>query len=289
MGIKSKAKNIQRALFDGLKKEVKIPVYVPIAYGDCLKKRTILITGGTSGIGYSIALQCVRNGADVVITGRSIEKLNSAKQRLVQELNCERNRISILRMDQKEIPIFKNMILNACNLVSAKKIDTLVNNAGVSVGASIGATNEHDFMEIIETNLKGTYFLTQEFVNYLIENNVHGNILNISSVSGIRPAISPYMISKWGINGLTAGLAKKYISYGIVVNGIAPGPTATEMLKKDGTDLNYRNSPAGRFIDPIEIANLAVFLISEFGRMIVGDTVYMTGGCGNLTLDDINY
>ena len=287
--MKSRVKNICRRLFDGLKKEVKIPVYVPVVYGESLKDRTILITGGTSGIGYSIALQCVRNGADVVITSRNIEKLNFAKQRLVEELNCEENRISILQMDQKDVLTFKNMILNACNLVPKKKIDTLVNNAGVSAGASIGATNEHDFMDTIETNLKGTYFLTQEFVNYLIENDIHGNILNISSVSGIRPAISPYMISKWGINGLTAGLAKRYISYGIVVNGIAPGPTTTAMLKKDGSNLNYENSPAKRFTTPIEIANLAVFLISAYGRMIVGDTVYMTGGCGNITFDDLNY
>ena len=97
------------------------------------------------------------------------------------------------------------------------------------------------------------------------------------------------MVSKWGVTGLTEGMAKKLIKYGIVVNGIAPGPVATEMLGLDGLNLDYDNAPAGRYSDPVEIANLAVFMISGMGRMIVGDTVYVSGGCGNLTFDDIEY
>ena len=74
-----------------------------------------------------------------------------------------------------------------------------------------------------------------------------------------------------------------------MVNGIAPGPTATNMLGLEGDNLYYKKSPTERYIDSNEVANLAVFLISDMGRMIVGETIYITGGCGTLTYDDIKY
>ena len=183
----------------------------------------------------------------------------------------------------------KSRLNQIINNVPNKKIDVLVNNAGILKGDNIGKTDEKSFDDVIGTNLKGTYFMSQEFANYMIENEIKGNILNISSSSGIRPAVSPYMVSKWGENGITLGLAKKLIVHGIVVNAIAPGPTATDMLLKGEKNIKHGSSPSGRYVTPEEIANLAVFLISDMGRMIVGDTIYMTGGCANLTIDDMVY
>ena len=77
---------------------------------------------------------------------------------------------------------------------------------------------------MLDTNIKGTVFLSKYFSEYLRQNDIKGNILNMVSSSGLRPAVSAYEISKWGLRGFTAGLAKKLIPYGIVVNGIAPGP-----------------------------------------------------------------
>ena len=123
------------------------------------------------------------------------------------------------------------------------------------------------------------------------EKNIKGNILNILSSSSLRPAVNPYTVSKWGLRGLTIGMAKRFINDGIVVNGIAPGPTATPMLISDNKDedLSLESSPVGRYILPEEIANLAVFMVSDMGRMIIGDIVYMTGGAGTVTVDDIKY
>lgn len=122
------------------------------------------------------------------------------------------------------------------------------------------------------------------------DHNIKGNILNISSSSGIRPAVSAYALSKWGIQGLTLGLAKSLAPYGIVVNSIAPGPTATPMLLgNDIQNINRPRLPSGRYAMPCEIANMAVMLVSEMGRTIVGDTIYMTGGAGLITFDDIDY
>jgi len=276
MGVKN---GIHRIL-KKMKKVVKEPVYIPVLEGKILSGKTVLITGATGGIGRAIAKRCVENGAVVIIAGRSQEKVSI----IVNSLN---NTVPFI-VDIQDTERMKQAFLG---LVEDKKlkIDTLINCAGLQAGGIFGNTDLVGFDKTINTNLKGTYFLSQIFSNYLIENDIKGNILNISSVSGCRPAISPYMVSKWGITGLTEGMAKKLIKYGIVVNGIAPGPVATEMIGLDGSNLDYDNAPAGRYSDPIEIANLAVFMISSMGRMIVGDTVYISGGCGNLTFDDIEY
>lgn len=85
-------------------------------------------------------------------------------------------------------------------------------------------------------------------------------------------------------------MAKKFIKYGIVVNGLAPGPTATNMLLvNQNDDIKLIANPSGRFVMPEEVANIAVVLVSKLGRMIVGDTIYITGGAGNITLDDTSY
>lgn len=270
-------RNKVNKIFSRFKKVVKEPVYVPVISGELLKGKTVLITGGSGGIGSAIARRCKENGATVIISGRNQEKLSLA----AKEIDAIPFVLDIQNISGMESAF--------SNLAGQYRIDTLINNAGLQAGAQLGKTTEEDFDKTLSTNLKGTYFLSQIFSNYLIQNEIKGNILNVSSVSGHRPAISPYMVSKWGITGLTEGMAKKLIKHGIVVNGIAPGPVATEMLGLDGKNLNYDRAPAGRYSDPVEIANLAVFLISDMGRMIVGDTVYITGGCGNLTFDDVGY
>ena len=167
------------------------------------------------------------------------------------------------------------------------KIDILVNNAGVINKTFFGSTQENDFDLVIDTDLKGPYFLSELFAGYMKENKIQGNILNVSSSSAIRPASNSYGLAKWGIRGMTLGFAKHLSADGIVVNAIAPGPTATSMLLNAGNkDINRPSSPSERYATPEEIANLAVILVSDLGRMVNGDTVYVTGGCGLLTFDD---
>ena len=143
----------------------------------------------------------------------------------------------------------------------------------------------------MDTNLSGTFFLSKIVAKNMILNNIKGNILNIASSSSLRPADSAYNISKWGIRGLTLGLAKSLVPHGIIVNGIAPGPTFTPMITdvSKSKDIYNANIPLGRFAMPEEIANMAVVIVSVKGRTIVGDIVYMTGGSGVITFDDVNY
>ena len=274
------------------KKLVKIKkeqICIPCLEGHFLDGRRALITGGSSGIGYAIAKSFLINGACVVLCGRNEEKLKNAKERLCIECECEDLRIDTLVLDISKL---EDMKINL-SIYLAKdndKIDIFVNNAGINGGDLFPNTNEEDYDSILETNLKGMYFISQEIANYMISNKISGNILNITSSSALRPAISPYIISKWGERGLTLGMAKKYLPYEIVVNGLAPGSTLTPMLKKDAeNDLNLEYSPAGRYAAPEEIGNLATVLVSNMGRMVVGDTIYATGGAGVITFDDMTY
>lgn len=272
-----------------LTKVIKEKVTIPLIEGHCLDNRVALITGGTSGIGYAIAESFLRNGADIIIIGRSDGGLESAKQKLCRGLDVNQDRVKACKLDISNTgSIEKSLIDMMENL--GKKIDILVNNAGVNGGELFPNTSESDYDRVLDTNLKGMYFVSQVIAKYMVENNIKGNILNITSSSSLRPAISPYIVSKWGERGLTLGMAKKYLPYGIIVNGIAPGSTHTPMLKTDSSnDLYLDYSPAKRYLAPEEIGNMATVLVSDLGRMIVGDTIYMTGGAGVITYDDMTY
>lgn len=270
----------------------KRPIYttaniVTIPHNELLKGRVALITGGTSGIGLAIAKLFLASGASVCITGRNEERLSKACSDLRSLSNSGEDKIQCSVLDNKDISSFPSKIEQI--IAMAGKIDILVNNAGV-LGASLPNAQEEEYDAVLDTNLKGVFFLSQLIGKYMKENNIHGNILNIASSSSLRPAASAYTISKWGVRGLTLGLAKSLAPYGIVVNGVAPGPTATPMLMKGNrTNITHDKIPAGRYAMPEEIANMALFLVSDMGRMVLGDIVYMTGGAGLLTYDDMTY
>lgn len=158
----------------------------------------------------------------------------------------------------------------------------------VSSKAFMSATLE-DYDTCMNTNLRGPYFLCKLAARHMMDNGVQGgNILNIASSSSARPARSAYALSKWGTAGLTRGLAKSLIAHGIVVNGIAPGLTCSPMtgVRSDG-DISLPRNPAGRYTTPEEVADMAVVMVSGMARSIVGDIVYMSGGAGIVTFDDV--
>lgn len=269
-------------------KHVSVNIAI-LAPNELLKGRTALITGGTSGIGYEIAKAYLNAGATVIITGRSLNRINQSCAKLHSVSPLSKDRIFGLELDNSAISGFEDKFKELQKLLNDKKIDILVNNAGLN-GGKITNTTEEEYDSVMNTNLKGTFFLSKIISQYMIKNQIRGNILNIASSSSLRPGNSAYILSKWGIRSLTLGLAKSLIPHGIIVNGIAPGPTATPMLQKEGnSNLSHPSNPAERYTMPEEIANMAVVMTSNMGRSIVGDIIYMAGGAGNLTLDDVNY
>ena len=264
------------------------PQIVELKQDGLLQGRTALVTGGTSGIGNAIAKALLNAGAAVVITGRSQKKVDAAVQAIKEEIGDEMP-VYGLELNMKDAYSFDNKFKELLDFVPTRKVDILVNNAGVSLDAH-ATSPEEEFDSVLNTNLKGVYFLSYRFAHYFKDNKIHGNILNIASSSSVRPATSAYGLSKWGVRGLTEGLARLLAPHGITVNGIAPGQTATPMMDGVTTDNIYHPSNLiGRYVMPVEIANMAVILVSEAGRSIVGDIVYMTGGSGNVTNEDLPY
>ena len=253
-----------------------------------LDGRVALITGGTSGIGKAIAETFLKSGATVIITGRDESKINNVLNEIKNQNVLYEQKVFGVQLNNIQPSSFGHKLEEIIKLISPAKIDILVNNAGIG-GGDISNTTEEEFDQVIKTNLNGTFFLSKIVSKYMIKNSIKGNILNIGSSSSLRPAASAYTFSKWGIRGFTLGLAKTLAPFDITVNGLAPGPTATPMLHCDGHDISFEKNPMRRFAMPEEIANMAAVLVSDMGRMIVGDIVYMTGGAGVITFDDIEY
>lgn len=263
------------------------PRIVVLSQNKLLNGRIALITGGTSGIGFEIARSFINAGARVIITGRSQDRVDKAVNLLRDEYNNKESVYGIV-MDITDIEAIKAKVNEAILMVKGN-LDILVNNAGINGGNFINGTPE-EFDNVINTNLKGVFFLSKEIADYMMKNKIEGNILNVASSSSLRPAISAYGLSKWSIVGLTRGLARLLAPKGIIVNGIAPGPTATPMQGvSKGEDIGLASNLVGRFALPEEIGSMAVILVSHMSRMIVGDVIYMTGGSGLVYNEDINY
>lgn len=285
MSIKTYIKRAISFILHGQPRKIVTPNIQVLEKNEYLKGRVALITGGASGIGLEIARAYMNAGASVVIAGRNQGKLESAKQELMKSCNSN---IDYITIDITQCDSFPEKLKEAVSKFG--KIDILVNNAGVS-GARIAYATPEQFDTVIDTNLKGVFFLSQTVGRYMKDNSIHGNILNVSSASSVRPAACAYTISKWGIRGFTQGLARTLLPFDITVNAIAPGPTATPLLHKDSkdSDIALPVTPSGRYALPEEIANMSVILVSNMGRLIVGDTVFMTGGAGNIINGDQDY
>lgn len=264
---------------------------VQLGPNELLKGRTALITGGTSGIGFAIAEAFIRAGAnDVIITGRNLDRINKACLQIKEATSHLAGSIHGIEMDISNVSLIEEKWRGALSLSRTKSIDIVVNNAGI-LGTTFGNTTEKDYDMVMSTNLRGTHFLSQHAAHYMKDNHIKGNILNVASSSSLRPAASVYTLSKWGIRGLTMGMARVLTQHGITVNGLAPGPTATPMLQKEMSEnsIYHPKSLTGRYATPEEIANLAVVLVSDMGKMIVGDIIYATGGAGVVTNEDMNF
>lgn len=248
-----------------------------IQYGGILKGKNVLITGGSSGIGLAIARKCLAEGAMVVITGRNEKKLLNASEQLHNPL------LKTIVWDVSKLSQHAEKFTEVLKL-SNNRIDILINNAGVLGG-------HRQFIDITETfwddifavNSKGLVFLTQCIVKNWIKEKQNGKIINMSSIRGtLGVQDGPYGMSKWGLNGLTHGLGLKLLPYGIIVNGIAPGIIDTESIaikNINSKDNAYLSSvPAGRIGLPEEVAELAVFLMSDASNYIVGQTIICDGG-----------
>ena len=265
-----------RKLIKLLKKKEQYPVPLLVNSNELLKGKNALITGGNSGIGFAIAKDFIANGAKVIICGRNKDKLATASKELGEKS-------AWLSLDVTDTKNLSMSFDKAVELFPEHRIDIVVNSAGIGAKSGMMDLNEDEYDAIMNTNAKATFFMVQTAGKYMIQNNVKGHILNVSSSSALRPAWSAYEMSKWAVRGFTLGAADILAKHGIVVNAIGPGPTATPMLGMGDDESIYIDSTCNkRCAMPNEIASLATYMCSDMGNMIIGDTFYITGGAGNI-------
>lgn len=272
-------KNVKN-VFRFFKKKEILPIVHSTEADHLLDGKIVFITGGTGGIGQAIAKCMLESGAKVILGGTRQEKIDSSLRHFSQWKEDVRGII----VDLANPEAASSVVSSATSLFG--KIDIFINSAGVH-------TEQVDFWNIsiaeydrvMKINLRGVFFYCRTVAEYMKTNHVGGNILLISSSRGSEPAFSPYGISKWGLNGFTKGLAKELISDGIIVNGLAPGSTATPLLGfKEGDSISSDENMLGRLVLPDEIAEWAKMLVGPSGRMVAGETVLVAGGRGGFDI-----
>ena len=260
------------------KMKVVEPFPIPVLETQLLKGKIALIAGGSGGIGFAIAESFVKSGCFVVLLGTKKEKLEECCEKLGNDV------AKYIVSDLSNVSEHQSIVKRAATFFDDKgRIDILVNSAGLHTKQVFGEVEEKTWDSIIDINLKSVYFMSQYVSQYMKDKSIKGNILNISSASALKPGWTPYEISKAGVESLTRGLADELVQYGIVVNAIGPGPVATPMLNREGNDLSVNNL-VGRMAAPEEIGQWATYMVSDMGQLVIGDTIYISGGSGVIKL-----
>ena len=234
--------------------------------------RTVLVTGANKGIGFATAKYFWERGDRVLLTGRSEERLRAAAERLGE-------RVDYAVWDVTDIQAAP-AVLRALHARNGA-IDVIVNNAGIVSDEDISGSDfltktEEAWDRTMDTNLKGLFFALQAEARYMIEHEIRGHIVNVCSEMSFRPAYNADTASKWGALGLTKGLAKKLAPHGILLNGVAPGETATEILRQKEGERHAIPSPRGERAMPAEIAEAIYFLAGS--QNIIGAVLLSDGG-----------
>lgn len=242
-----------------------------------LTGRRALVTGANTGIGQGIALALADAGAEVVVTGRS------SLAQTQQQIAAAGGICHMLKADLADKADRAGLIENAVRAFGP--LDILVNNAGIIRRADALDFSEQDWDEVMDLNLKATFFLAQDFGRHVLGQNRTGKIVNIASLlsfqGGIR--VASYTASKSGVSGLTKLLACEWAARGLNVNAIAPGyiiTNNTDALRAD-PERNAAISariPAGSWGKPSDIGGTAVFLSSAAADYIHGVTLPVDGG-----------
>jgi len=248
---------------------------------DTLQGEVILITGGGSGLGLSMAKKFAELGANIAICGRTEKKLKDATEELKEHGTVVRFYPCDVRDHEKVGEMIDHIVEDF------GKMTGLVNNAAGNFLSASEDLSPGGFKAIVDIVLHGSFNCTHHFGNYLIDNKKEGNILNIVTTYAEDAGsafVLPSACGKAGVLAMTRSLAYEWGTYGIRVNAIAPGPFPTEgawtrLFPTKKFEKKYLGKiPAGRYGEHEELANLASFLMSDLAPYITGETVTIDGG-----------
>ncbi|MDC3323520.1 SDR family oxidoreductase [Gammaproteobacteria bacterium] len=252
-----------------------------------IEGKVALITGGSRGIGEMIAAGFLANGAKVYISSRKAEVCDATAKRLQEEYGGE---CISMPADLSNLEGINGL---ADKIAQEGNLDILVNNAGASWGEPIDEYSEQGWDKVMDTNVKGVFFLTQKLLPLLRKSGTSedpSRVINIGSIDGIKTGLFDafsYGPSKAALHHLTRVLAASLVKENIIVNAIAPGPFPTWMLSTGvggggDVDIDWSSigdtNPRGRVGTPEDIAGLAIFLSSRAGAYTVGQTITCDGG-----------
>ena len=237
-----------------------------------LSGKRVLITGAAGGIGKELSKSFLEVGANIILSGTNIKRLQSLKDDLNQE--CE-----IYKCDLKNVDEI-NDLLNF--LDGSGGVDVLINNAGKTEDNLLMRMTDEQWEDIMLINLTSVMRLTRGIIRGMIKKR-WGRIINITSIVALtgNPGQSNYVASKSGLIGFSKSLASEVASRGITVNCIAPGFIKTNMtdkLNENQTSSILNRIPMNRIGIPIDICSSAIFLASSYSNYITGQTIHVNGG-----------
>ncbi len=254
-----------------------------------LTGRVALVTGASRGLGAAMAQSLAEAGADLILWSRHLRLLEAQARRIVSFLSKPRTdhkhrsaNIIVQRVDVTQTQTVRHAARAVLRRLG--RIDILINNAGIWRGDAALSLSRRNWDEAVETDLTSVFFVSQAVVPAMIRQR-YGKIINISSTSGFlaQPEGAVYGTVKAGLVHLTRILALEWGSYGIRVNGIAPGVFHTDMTQdmlanRTWVRRRLAELPLHRFGKPDEIGPLAVFLASSASDHITGQTILIDGG-----------
>ncbi len=242
-----------------------------------LANQTVIITGGSRGIGRACSLRFAKEGANVVFTYHSNKEKADSLKKEMDGIGCKS---LSLQVDVRDYDQCRSAVKGA--VAEFGTLDILVNNAGIVKDRALMMMSPEDFREVIDTNLGGTFNMSRAVITGFLKQK-KGCIINISSVSGLIgvPRQTNYSAAKAGIIGFTKALAKEVAAYNVRVNVICPGYISTEMVESIPENIKeeiLKHIPAARLGEPEEVAQACVYLASEKARYIVGEVLKIDGG-----------
>lgn len=242
------------------------------------KKRVVVITGGSKGIGRATALKFSEENANIVIVHYDAdESFSNETLDLLKAKGIEARSFRVNVSDKEAVNDLFKEILSIHN-----KVDVLINNAGITKDGLVIRMNEKDWDLVMDVNLKGVFNCTQAVLRSMIKNK-RGWIVNIASIVGEIGNVGQanYAASKAGIMGFTKSVAKEVAGRGIMVNAIAPGFIDTEMTARIPEKMReefLNQIPMKRFGAPEEVAEVVYWLCSEGASYITGQVIHVNGG-----------
>jgi NAD(P)-dependent dehydrogenase (short-subunit alcohol dehydrogenase family) len=250
-----------------------------------LAGKVALVTGGSRGIGEATALAFARAGADVAVSSRKLPDL----ERVAEQVRGLGRRALALEAHAGRMDALAPQVERVTRELG--RIDVLVNNAGTSFNAPAIDMDEKAWDSVMNLDLKGLFFLSQAAARAMRAQGSGGAIVNIASISGLRPQVptAHYSIAKAGVVMATKALAVEWAQYGIRVNCIAPGAIETRLFNaifavlpeeqaRRAKDATAGRLPLRRVGEPREIADACVFLASNAASYVTGETLAVDGG-----------